>query len=85
MYTTNLRKVGGSVMMLVPPSVLEMLDLRAGAEVGMVVEGRKLLVDPHPQQKYALEQLLAEQKIARKSVPDDAQWLDNAPRGKELL
>ena len=36
MYTTYLRKVGGSVMLAVPPAVLDMLHLQAGATVGLV-------------------------------------------------
>ena len=32
MYTTNLRKVGGSVMLAVPPAVLDILHLQAGAQ-----------------------------------------------------
>lgn len=37
MYTTNLRKVGGSVMLAVPPAVLEQLHLQAGVKVGLAV------------------------------------------------
>jgi antitoxin ChpS len=35
MYTTNLRKVGGSVMLAVPPAILDLLNLRVGATVGI--------------------------------------------------
>ncbi len=31
MHTTNLRKVGGSVMLTVPPALLDILHLQAGA------------------------------------------------------
>lgn len=34
MHTTCLRKVGGSVMLAVPPAILEMLHLQAGARGG---------------------------------------------------
>jgi antitoxin ChpS len=37
MHMTNLRKVGGSVMLAVPPALLDILNLRAGAKVGVVV------------------------------------------------
>ena len=33
MYSTMLRKVGGSVMLALPPAVLDMLGLQAGATV----------------------------------------------------
>jgi antitoxin component of MazEF toxin-antitoxin module len=37
MYTANLRKVGGSIMLAVPRPLLETLDLDIGAEVGLEV------------------------------------------------
>ena len=33
MHTTNLRKVGGSVMLAVPPAILDLLHLEVGATV----------------------------------------------------
>ena len=38
MHTTVLRKVGGSIMLAVPPALLDILDLRPGAKVGVAVE-----------------------------------------------
>jgi antitoxin ChpS len=35
MYTTHLRKVGGSVMPAVPPALLDILRLRPGAKYGI--------------------------------------------------
>ena len=48
MHTTNLRKVGGSVMLAVPPAVLDMLHLRAGATVALLVDSGRLIVEPQP-------------------------------------
>ncbi|SEJ02047.1 antitoxin ChpS, partial [Nitrosomonas eutropha] len=31
MHTTNLRKVGGSIMLAVPPALLDVLHLSAGS------------------------------------------------------
>ena len=45
MHTTNLRKVGGSVMLAVPPAILEMLHLQAGI-VGVSVNGGRLVIEP---------------------------------------
>ena len=39
MHITNLRKVGGSVMLAVPPALLDLLHLQAGTTVGIAVEG----------------------------------------------
>ena len=45
MHTTNLRKVGGSVMLAVPPAILELLALQAGSSVGLAVADGRMLVD----------------------------------------
>ena len=37
MYTSNLRKVGGSVMLAVPPAILDMVQLRSGSTVNLMV------------------------------------------------
>jgi antitoxin ChpS len=44
MHTTNLRKVGGSVMLAVPRAILDLLHLEAGATVGLAVEGERLIL-----------------------------------------
>ena len=45
MHTTNLRKVGGSIMLAVPPALLDILDLRPGAKVGLAVRSGRLVVE----------------------------------------
>ena len=57
MHTTNLRKVGGSVMMAVPPALLDLLHLGAGAKVGLAVDNGRLVVDPQPRPRYTLDEL----------------------------
>ena len=37
MYTTRLKKVGGSIMLAVPPAVLKTLELSTDSEVGMTI------------------------------------------------
>jgi antitoxin ChpS len=59
MHTTKLRKVGGSVMLAVPPAMLDQLHLKAGATVGLAVDGENLILKPHPKPRYTLEELLA--------------------------
>ena len=58
MHTTNLRKVGGSVLLTVPPSVLEALHLRAGAELELKVSENTLVVEPRNRKKYTMKELL---------------------------
>jgi antitoxin ChpS len=85
MHTTSLRKVGGSIMLAVPPALLDVLRLRAGAKVGMAVERGRLIVEPRHRPRYTLEELLAQcdPKAARST--EDREWLDDKPTGAELI
>ena len=65
MHTTNLRKVGGSVMLVVPPVLLNLLELKAGTTVGVDVENGRLVVEPKPRQRYTLAELLAESDYSK--------------------
>jgi antitoxin ChpS len=85
LHTTNLRKVGGSVMLAVPPVVLEMLHLQAGATVGLVVDGGRLIVQPQPRRRYTLDELLAQCDPTAEPAQEDREWLDARPAGRELL
>ncbi len=59
MLTINLRKVGGSVMLAVPPALLEILDLQAGATVSVAIESGRLVIEPQTRPRYTLTELLA--------------------------
>lgn len=85
MHTTKLRKVGGSVMLTVPPAILDLLDLRAGATVGIGVEGDRLVIVPRPRPRYTLDELLAACDPSAEAGPEDREWLDGGPVGGELL
>ena len=85
MRTTTLRKVGGSVMLAVPPAFLDLLHLRAGATVGIGVEGNRLIVEASPRPRYRLDDLLAQCGAAGEINAEDREWLDAKPVGDELL
>lgn len=85
MHTTNLRKVGGSVMMVVPPALLDLLHIGAGAKVGLTVDNGRLLVDPQPRPRYTLDELLAQCDAAAEQAEDDRPWLADRPLGDELI
>ncbi len=85
MHNTNLRKVGGSVMLAVPPAILDVLNLRAGATVGLVVDGGRLIVEPVKQPHYTLEALLAQCGGPSEPDLDDREWLAGQPVGGELI
>ena len=57
MHTTNLRKVGGSVMLAVPPALLDILELQPGAKVGIAVERGRLVVEPQRRPRYSLKRV----------------------------
>ncbi len=85
MYSTNLRKVGGSIMMAVPPAILNLLQLHAGATVGLTVDRGHLLVIPTRRPSYRLEELLAQCDSSSETSLEDYEWLDSKPVAKELL
>lgn len=93
MHTTNLRKVGGSVMLAVPPALLEILQLQPGAEVGIAVKSGRLVVMPQPRRRYTLDELLAQGKVkVRHSKPaskrrskQELEWLNSKRVGRELI
>ena len=85
MHTTNLRKVGGSVMLAVPPALLDILRLRPGAQVGIAIESGRLVVEPHQRPRYTLDELLARCNPKAARNKEDREWLRNGPAGDEIL
>ncbi len=85
MHTTMLRKVGGSVMLAVPPVILDLLHLHSGATVGLAVEHGRLVVEPTPRPRYSLDELLAQCDASAEVSAEDRTWLDGKPVGSELL
>ncbi len=85
MHTTNLRKVGGSIMLAVPPVLLDILHLRPGAKVGLAVQSGRLIVQPRPQPRYTLNELLAQCNPRAPRGKEEREWLDNKPAGGELI
>jgi antitoxin ChpS len=85
MYTTNLRKVGGSVMLAVPPALLDILHLRPGAKVGLTVQSGRLVVEPHQRPRYTLDELLAQCHPRARRSKDEREWLDGKPVDGELI
>ena len=84
MHTTSLRKVGGSIMLAVPPALLDLLKLGVGAKVDIDVENGRLIVEPKARPSYSLDELLAQCDETAPSAEDHA-WIDAKPVGNELL
>jgi antitoxin ChpS len=85
MHKTQLRKVGGSVMLAVPPAVLEILELGPGAAVGLTVQNGRLIVEARPRRRYTLDELLAQCHPSARRREDDRQWVSDKPAGREIL
>jgi antitoxin ChpS len=85
MHITNLRKVGGSVMLAVPPALLDLLHLKAGASVGVAIDGGRLVVEASPRPRYTLTELLAASDYSQALSPEDQEWLDAPAIGKEIM
>lgn len=85
MHTTNLRKVGGSIMLAVPRALLDLLRLRPGARVGIAVESGRLVVEPQNRPRYTLDELLARCDPEAIRTKEEREWLDDKPAGGELI
>lgn len=85
MHMTNLRKVGGSIMLAVPPALLDVLKLKAGASVGVAVDGDRLIIEASLKPRYTMAELLAASDYSAEPSDEDRQWLDAPAVGQELL
>jgi antitoxin ChpS len=84
MQTTKLRKVGGSIMMTVPPALLEELHLTAGSVVS--IEGNDQIMTVRPcRPRYTAEQLLADYDATTPWTEEEREWLDAPAVGRELI
>jgi antitoxin ChpS len=84
MYHTNLRKVGGSVMLAVPPSILDILHLNAGATVGLTVNSGRLVIEPRRKPHYSLDQLLALCNADSPLMSVDREWSEEPALENEM-
>lgn len=80
-----LRKVGGSVMLAVPPALLDLLNLSAGQSVALAVDNGRPGVEPRPRPRCTLEELLARCDARAEAGPEDREWLDSNRVGDELV
>jgi len=72
-------------MLAVPPAILDLLHLRAGATVGLAVDHGRLVVEPTPKPHYSLDELLAQCDLSAEISEEDRVWLESKPVGRELL
>lgn len=85
MYTSHLRKVGGSVMLAIPPAILNIMDMQSGKMVNLAVESGRLIINPQARNRYSLQELLAQCDANAPLSSVDSEWTASPPAGKELL
>jgi antitoxin ChpS len=85
MHSTNLRKVGGSIMLAVPPALLDLLGLRPGAQVGIAVQSGRLIIEPQKKRRYTLQELLTQTDRKARRSSAEHEWLTDKPLGRELV
>ena len=83
MPVATLRNVGGSVVMAIPRSLLDLVGLQAGAQVEVAVQQGSLLVTPQRKRRYKLAELLAQCDPILPLTPDEQAWHDMPPVGLE--
>jgi antitoxin ChpS len=86
MPTTTLKKAGGSLVMTVPASVRDAMDLSEGQRLTVVVDNGRIVLEPAvPRRRYTLEELLAQCDFDQPYSEEERVWLDAPPIGRELL
>lgn len=85
MHIVRLKKVGGSIMLAVPPAVLKSLGLSTGSELCMTIDNGCLIIEPQKRPRYSLEELLAQCDSNAEMSGEDREWIDAPAVGKELL
>jgi antitoxin ChpS len=84
-HETKLRRVGGSVMLAVPPAVLDEMGIGVESVVEMAVQKGRLVVEARRgKRRYTLAELLAQCDPKAPPGNDDG-WLSAPRTGRELL
>lgn len=73
------------MMMAIPPALLDVLHIGAGAKVGLAIDNGRLVVDPQPRPRYTLDELLAQCDGTADLTDADRTWFDDKPMGDELI
>jgi len=83
-HETRLRKVGGSVMLAIPPALLDALEMTTDSTVELSIKSGKLLVEMQRGPRYSLDELLA-QCDAKKRRTEERGWIDAPTVGREII
>jgi antitoxin ChpS len=72
-------------MFAIPKPILEGLNLKVNAQVGLSVSEGRLIVEPCPRRRYTLDELLAQCDPSAPLSPEEQAWLDDETVGREIL
>lgn len=72
-------------MLAVPPALLDILQLRPGAKVGIAVDDGCLIVKPLSGPRYSLAELLAQCSPKSLRSKRDKEWVRGKRVGRELI
>ena len=75
----------GPAKKLAVPVLLDLLQLKLGAEVGVSVESGRLIIEPRKRPHYTLNELLAQCDPQDPLSAEDQTWLTGPPAGSELI
>ena len=81
MQTVNLRKVGGSLMLAIPPSLVSVLGFSQTVNLD-VQDGKLIVIKSQP--SYCLEALLAEHSSSQ-TDSELQDWINDTTVSGELL
>lgn len=83
MTTATLRKVGGSIMIAIPPALLDVTELRVDMEVGLTVSNGSIVIQSKKKRAYTLGDLVSRCDLAE--GVGEREWVDAQAIGGELL
>jgi antitoxin ChpS len=84
MISSQLRAVGGSVMVAVPKPILETLGFTANMLISLSVEGENLVISRKKHRKHTLDSMLAECDLSLPMSEEDTLWLNAPAIGREF-
>ncbi len=85
MHSATLRKYGGSVVVAIPPALLQVLSLAPGSVIGMTVDAGRLVLEKRAKPRYTLDELMNLCDLTATPDGQEQDWFDAPPVGREVI